>query len=559
MCVLVIGMSLQVQAAESVRILDWNLNGTQTADVTVAPGERISGNVRMRTSSSQLLGFHLGAWMPSWDTGSDNIHVFTQTFFGGSMDVNVSVEATAPTSEGVYHLLFAFGEKKEDEIRRDLINLSYQNPPPADQSIRIVVDRDAVRVVDRAGAGRSKEEAVSILVGGKDVEARAGHGEGEGFWAKVNTGNLASSKGDVLRVALDVEDAADLDLEILDANGQRRGFSAAEGALDELSFVKVRASEILYVHVYAYQPHEEAAFKLSVSRASLSKFRQDPSNGEAEAISYDTRVSGQAGADWKSSAWYKIARPANEELSLRLEGSRHGADLDLWVYDDLGNELAKSRESGSSNERLKLEELFGGEYYIRVGAFRPSDASDFTLTVGHPTAAPVVVDTQSGAKKPLPILAEVQKDSPLVGYLNVQSENSFLVELFTGWGNFGEIDTVILTAPDGTVLWSIKADGRGWEAARINSRGSGFYRLEIRTHHDIPRRVRLQVDNLIDQNFYPHTPGRGEYNPVGAGLDSEEQATLHRVYEMMFVRSGEGIDSEERQLLDQLEVYFREN
>ncbi len=546
-----------------------DLNGFTTRDITVKPGGRITGTVTVSTSSSSFFRTHTGVWMPSWDRRPEAVRAFLNSA-GGASGVAASIDIEAPAAIGVHYLLFCFDRKGAHEMYNELILRSDEQIYANGRAIKVLVDAAA----PEPQRPTTRETAASLVVGGAARSGKAGHGTGNEAWYRIDAGNLSSTTRDeAIRISVaGTQPATDLDFEVQDANGRRRGWSENEGSKLETSVVRVSPNEAVYVRVFAFKQGEEAPFSISAKAVRLSTARVDMSGGKALSVSDGYSATARAGEGTANSSWYKLTFPQTGSFDVEVRGSQPSRDIDLWIYDDLGNLRASSREDGSALEKARVDYAESGVYYVRVGAFRQSDAGDFSILVrasgasaapsvpvtSPVTVGPVVDGTALDSGQRCPVNFEVAKDRPYTGYLRVTNEPSFLMEVFTGWGEEGKIDSLKVIAPDGTVIWERAASGRGWEAERVSTRGAGLYRVVITHSGTAVRKGRIDVQGLGDPHIYPPRSGNVAFDPGtgGTGLDASERDILQKLYEM-FNRRGTGISSEEAAILKQTEDYFQ--
>lgn len=580
---LMLALSLAAAPAHAERDLSITsvyLNGFSTKEISVRPGARIQGNLGIRTSSSSLFRTHTGVWLPSWERANRNAMQQFLNSVGGSDQSTVAIDLAAPAVPGTYYLLFCFDRKGFHDMYTELTMRSDEQIWANGRAIKIVVDPGAAEAVRPS----SRELAAPLAVAGT-VNGVAGNGTGKESWWKITTGSLDSrNRGDALRFRLSgLSPDIDLDLEIQDAYGRRRGYSENEGSKLESSVVRVVPGEVLYARVYAYRAGDEAQFQLVCERVPLASHIADPSAGQALAVGNGYTATARGG-EGSRAAWYAVPLAGDGRIEVEVRGQTPSKDLDLFLYDQTGNKRAASREEGSAREFVVLDPAESGVYYVRVAAHRGSDESDFAITVrvtnpavlvnpgssttpastpssGSPTygASPVSVSGFDSVQR-FPVGYDVARGRDFEGWFKVGTEASFLVEVKTGWGDAGKIDAIRVIAPDGRVLWEKKAEGRGWEADRITAVGAGLYRIVISHSGEVARRGQIEVSGLADPHLYRSSAGTrpGDLGTGGPGLDAAERAVLQQLHEMMKKR-GEGLSYDESELLRQLDDYFTRN
>lgn len=560
-------------AERDLSIVSVYLNGFATKEIAVRPGARIQGTVTVQTGSSSLFRTHTAVWLPSWERANRNAMTQFMSTIGGTDQGTAQVDVTAPAAPGTYYLLFCFDRKSASDMYAEITMRTDDQIWANGRAIKVVVDYSAAEAVRPT----SRETAGPLAVGGT-VDGIAGNGAGRESWWKVPVGSLDSRlRGDALRFRLlGKTPATDIDLEIVDAYGRRRGYSENEGSREESSVVRVSSGEVLYARAYAFRAGDEAQFQLLCERIPLASSRRDPSIGQALPVGNGYTATGRAGEGIRS-AWYAVPLAADGRIEVEVKGSTPAKDLDLYIIDDLGNRRAISREEGSAREYAVLDPAESGVYYVRVAAYRSSDESDFTITVKAtnpgilvnpgvtpPPATPTTTGPVSTAGLDsalrFPVAYDVARGRVFEGWFKIGSEASFLVEVKTGWGDAGRVDTLQVFGPSGQVLWSKRAEGRGWEAERITAVGAGLYRVLITHSGETPRRGQIDISGLADPQLYRSTTGThpGDLGSGGPGLDAAERAVLQQLHEMMKKR-GEGISNQEAELLRELDDYFTRN
>lgn len=571
--------SLPAYAERTLSITSVYLNGFTTKEVSVRPGVHITGSVNVATNSSAFLRAHTAVWLPSWERNTQGSMRAFMSSTGWADQGTAQIDIAAPTSPGVYYLLFCFDRKNANEMYTEIILRTDDQIWANGRAIKIIVDPNA----QEAPRPNSRETAGPLSLAASPVEAIAGNGTGRESWWKLPIGNLDSrNRDDAVRFRIvGVQPDIDLDLEIQDAYGRRRGYSENEGSLEETSIVRVLSNETLYARIFAFRAGEEARFKITAERVPLAAARQDVSGGHSLAVGNGYAATGHA-SDGDHAAWYAIPLAADGRIEVEVRGASPTRDLDLLIIDDLGNHRAISREAGSTLERAIVDPAESGVYYVRVGAYRPADESDFNVTTrvtnpailvnpGTISSTPTTPTSTTGTPSPVsvagldsvqrfPVNFEVVRDRDFEGWFQVGSESSFLVEFQTNWGELGRIDTLAVFGPTGQTLWQRPAIGRRWEADRIASVGAGLYRVQVSHSGTSMRRASLDISGLADPHLYRSSSGRrpGDLGAGGLGIDDSEREILQQLYDMMN-RRGTGVSTAETDILRRLEEYFTKN
>ncbi|MEK8023030.1 MAG: hypothetical protein AAB229_04400 [Candidatus Hydrogenedentota bacterium] len=362
------------------------LNGFSSRDIRVQPGERISGSVSVTTSSSSIFRTHTGVWIPSWDKSRGAMRVF-MTSAGGAEGAQVSLDLYAPTTPGTHYILFCFDRKNANEMHTEILSRSDEQIYANGRAIRIFVEYSAYNPFTNSASGLSTSNvnfagAVPLDLDGRQIAGSAGYGAvRESLWRLMTSSSLSSDRDDAVRVRLlGDRPQIDLDMEIVDQYGRRRGLSEKDGSFAEQAVVRVQPGDILYARVYGFKRGEEAPFRIFADRVSVFTSRADPSNGRAVPVSDGFSTTDRAGEDNFNPRWYSISVIREGVIDVELMGSSPGSDIDLWVYDDLGNLRATSREPGSRLERARVEYAEPGTYYVKAAALRRSDESDYRIS-----------------------------------------------------------------------------------------------------------------------------------------------------------------------------------
>jgi len=531
-----------------------NLNGFSVNTISVKPGSRIFGTLLISTSSPSFFRTHTGVWLPSWDKRQESMKVFLNSV-GGSDQTNVDIDIAAPSAPGTYYLLFCFDRKRASEMFNEITLRTDETIFSNGRAIKVIVAPNAVE----PPKPNTRDRALELLIDGANGSGNAGYGSENESWWKIQTAGTSFALGEGLLITLNgMNAAADLDVEVQDANGRRLGWSENEGSKLESSVVRVKPGEIIYVRVFGFKQGEVSGYTISTKKINISKSIVDPSNGKALRIGNGYKAVGRAGEGIAGSAWYSIAFSNEGSLKVEIRGTQTDKDIDLWIYDDLGNIRSVSREDGSGLERVSLDRVESGVYYIRVGAYKRIDESDFNIEVqaigalSFGTQNKTISNSGVDSGQRCPVAFEVAKDSSFEGYIKVSNEASFLIEVFTGWGEIGKFNSIRVIAPDSAILWNVASKGRGWEAERVATRGSGMYLISISYDSEGTHKGRIDLNGLSDLNIYPVKKNELQLGSGGQGLDAVERETLQKLYEL-FDSRGAGISSEEAEILKRTE------
>ncbi|RMH58166.1 MAG: hypothetical protein D6679_05350 [Candidatus Hydrogenedentota bacterium] len=558
-----------VRAEKPLTIDSIDLNGQYDRTIVVRPGQLIEGTVVVTTSSGSWFNEHTGVWLPSWHKVESELRVFLFSLMGGNTTTEVPIEIRAPATPGTYYLLFCFDKKLKNEMINEMSMRTDEQVFANGRAIRVIVD--PVRPIPEQPT--SRENAVALVIDGPTMRGHVSNGRS--YWFRVFVPRSWDQNNNALVFYLEGADpTSDIDMEVLDESGKRRGFSGKEGSRRERSAVHAFPGEILFVRVYPFKRETKNNFSLTAFTRPLLMETRDPSSGRARRVGLPYHGAAAAGQGVEGSAWYRIVLPQRGSLAVGIEGKNPANDIDIWIYDAFGNVRARSRADGSRRETSLLENAEAGDYFVRVGAFRtatpyPVSVSISTKTTdlfpsSQPTDAntngappPSAAPSDTGRKPPVPF--DVWKGHKFEAWFRVAKESGFLLEVYTGWGDAGKLDALRLEDPKGKIIWNVVPEGRGWEARRFSSPTPGWYHLTVEYNGEIRRHGRVNIEGLDENLLYFTPPGSSGLGTGGKGLDPAERAVLRKLYEMFRIRATNGIDTEEQRRLEDLEKYFEEN
>ncbi len=561
LALLLSAIALGARAERDLSIEAVSLNGFTSREFRVKPGERITGSVTVGTMSTSVFRTHTAVWLPSWKREQGEMRAFLKSI-GGSEKAVAQVDIIAPGEIGAHYLLFCFDRKNPSDMFAEITSRTSEQIFANGRAVKFFVDPTAIP------APQPPPDTTAWLeVGAAPRTMTAGYGKEREAILKLPARSHSSDRDDAIRIKVMADNpAVDLDFEVLDSMAHRRGASEAEGGGSESSIIRVWENETLTVRVFAFKRGEESSFRISAERVSLARSRRDPSAGSAVPAGDNFAATAEAGSTFATSAWYIIPLFRSGSIQAEVRGSKPDKDLDLWIYDDLGNPRGVSREDGSRFESAAVSPAESAVYYIRVGAFQKKDESPFNISL-RVSGAPAVATTpvtppketpgsfDTGQKPPVPY--EITRGKDFEGYVRVQDEATFMIEIYTGWGDAGRIDVMRVSAPDGTSLWDKRAEGRGWEGERIKTKGPGYYRIHLSYSGEGVRKGRIDIDGLADKSIYRARP-RADLGSGGPGLDAAEKEYLRMLYDMLAQR-GAGISPDEADILKKLEDYFNAN
>lgn len=224
-----------------------------------------------------------------------------------------------------------------------------------------------------------------------------GSGDDEDWYA-ITVG----SEGTV-DVSLSGGSASDLDLALYDAGGLLVDVSASLSSSESIS--ACLASGTYYLRVHAYGTPADNAYDLSWSLSPQScgpscvddgnEPDDDATGARVVDLDIGTYTSSSQAICSGDEDWFGVLMYAGETLhsTLTFLQSAPDEDLDLWIYDDLGNNLSGCHEtspglcdpfngqSGTSHETLAWPIDQTGVYYVVVHGWAGSE-NDYDICIG---------------------------------------------------------------------------------------------------------------------------------------------------------------------------------
>ena len=251
----------------------------------------------------------------------------------------------------------------------------------------------AVRVRVFYYGGELPEGGVSFTVGADTLAPAAGLSEatelpmggpvwgrvGEGVWERYYSYTPPAGRPYTLRLAA-AETTVDIDLEVLDANGNLLARSNGGTGVEEIIRTEETASRRL-ARVYAYTPTEAANYTLSLTSGSnpmpRPSGRTTPTAPSADIV-VGTAATGRLEAGGEMT--YRFRVPRGGLFSFLLVGDEGAGDMDLAVLSTDGENLATS-QGGAANEAILLRLEEGREVVVRVYAYALTTPSNFRVWI----------------------------------------------------------------------------------------------------------------------------------------------------------------------------------
>lgn len=221
-------------------------------------------------------------------------------------------------------------------------------------------------------AGDSEPNNSRLLASYPGALSEGGSVEVDGSLAKKDPHDwycISLPTGGTLTVELN-NISADLDLEIQDASGRTLAISDYGGTTAEQIRLQNLSAGDYYVRVHQFG-RSISGYKLSAAlqrAAAADDLQANDSQGEAQRIAglqpgASTITHGSISASDRQD-WYQISVPTGGSITAELSGLTD--DLDLEVRDSSGRILGTSTNGSTIGERLSLQTLAPGDYYVRI-------------------------------------------------------------------------------------------------------------------------------------------------------------------------------------------------
>ncbi len=220
-----------------------------------------------------------------------------------------------------------------------------------------------------------------------------------GDWFRFRT-RTPGTANDYVRITFDSA-RGDLDLELYNRERQLIGRSSGVGDAEQVSLEGHPAGDV-FVRVYGYRGDRNAynLFLEPAGRPAPSAaddaFEQNDTRATAADLGLVTAtrtVSNLVMAD--RADWYRFRMPAVGTAShfVRIDFSHARGDLDLELYDANGRLIERS-VNVTDFERVSLQRLAAGEYFVHVSGYDGATNPSYSLTIepGVYTAPAVVPD-----------------------------------------------------------------------------------------------------------------------------------------------------------------------
>jgi hypothetical protein len=260
-------------------------------------------------------------------------------------------------------------------------------PPPPSCQDDALEDNDAI------------EQAASLPSGTTSLVSCPGEGssDDEDFYS------LAVGNEGTLDVELSGGSASDLDLVLYDGSGQVIDVSASASSTESVTACLPAGTYYVRVHAYGTPTDNPYSLSWNLTAESCGGTCVDDGNEPdddavgARVVDLDlgTYTSASQTICSGNEDWFGVLMYAGETLHSTLSFLQTSAseDLDLWIFDDLGNNLTNCNEgnpglcdpfngqSGTSNETLAWEIPTTGVYYVVVHGWAGSE-NDYDICIG---------------------------------------------------------------------------------------------------------------------------------------------------------------------------------
>ncbi|MHB8972488.1 MAG: leishmanolysin-related zinc metalloendopeptidase [Pirellulaceae bacterium] len=193
----------------------------------------------------------------------------------------------------------------------------------------------------------------------------------------------------------------DLDLAVYDAGGRLVSFSNGITNSETTSLAGARPGTY-YVFVYGYGGATNPHYTLSINPGqSVVDDRFEPNNSFAQAANLGTLTAPYTESNLvmaDTADWYRFTMDGPGTVSdyVGIEFQHTGGDLDVAVYDANGRRVGFSNGVADS-ERISLDGLSEGTYYVHVYGYLGATNSNYSLIVdpGIPAPDPAPSPTSS--------------------------------------------------------------------------------------------------------------------------------------------------------------------
>lgn len=163
---------------------------------------------------------------------------------------------------------------------------------------------------------------------------------------------------------------ADLDVEVQDASGTRLAVSDYGGTTAEQILLQNLPAGNYYIRVHQFG-RSFSSYKLSVAMQGAvpaHDVQANDSQSEAQSLvglqhGAATLTHGSISAGDRQD-WYKISVPTGGAITAELSGLTD--DLDMEVRDSSGRILGISNNGGAIGEKISLQTLSPGDYFVRI-------------------------------------------------------------------------------------------------------------------------------------------------------------------------------------------------
>jgi Leishmanolysin/Bacterial pre-peptidase C-terminal domain len=185
--------------------------------------------------------------------------------------------------------------------------------------------------------------------------------------------------------------AGDIDMALYNASGRLVAQSQSTSNRELISLANQSAGNY-YLQVYGYRGATNGQYNLGFSTASRvvdDRFEQNDTISTAANLGTVTQTLTQSQlvlAD--AHDWFQFTTTASgtSDNYVQVQFANNLGDVDLEVYNAAGQLVGRSESTGNS-ERISLQNLGAGTYYVHVYGYRGVTNPNYTLTVN--AAAPI--------------------------------------------------------------------------------------------------------------------------------------------------------------------------
>jgi hypothetical protein len=202
-------------------------------------------------------------------------------------------------------------------------------------------------------------------------------------WFRFKLGGLPNSSA---AISLSFQNAqGDLDLAVYSSDGRRIGNSAGTGNSERVSLAGLTTTSF-YVQVYGYRGIKNPNYSMTINPGqAVADDIYEPNNSLATAANLGSlaaakTVSNLVMADAQDWYQFQVNGTGSNTRYVGINFNNSRGDLDLEVLDSTGRRVGLS-DGVTNSERVSLNTLGSGTYYVRVYGYRGALNPNYQLIV----------------------------------------------------------------------------------------------------------------------------------------------------------------------------------